>query len=254
MELLKKGSTGAIVSELQNVLQELDYNVPVTGIYDTPTFKAVRDFQSSHLDKHGQPLEVDGNVGDLTWFALHNPRVKVTGGVIDYSIMPALAAGGSTIGRAALQVAINELKDGAGEIGGNNMGPFVKKYLDPVGLQEGESWCAAFLSWCFLQASGGQINAMPFRYSAGARDVFNQFKSKHWNFDSSDPAYTPLPGDIASWWRVSLASGKGHIAIVHHFEDGFMYTLEGNKAANVAGFSYVRTRMEKVLGYGRVPG
>jgi peptidoglycan hydrolase-like protein with peptidoglycan-binding domain len=86
MEILKKGSAGAIVTELQNVLQELDYNIPVTGIYDTPTFNAVKDFQSSHLDKHGHPLEVDGKVGDLSWFALHNPRQNVTGGVIDYTV------------------------------------------------------------------------------------------------------------------------------------------------------------------------
>ncbi|MEO5564926.1 MAG: peptidoglycan-binding protein [Chitinophagaceae bacterium] len=254
MELLKKGSAGALVTELQTILQELDYNIPITGFYDTPTVNAVKDFQSSHLDKHGVPLEVDGKVGDITWFALHNPRVTVTGGVIDYKIMPGIEEGGSTLGRAALQIAINELKVGAGEIGGNNKGPFVKKYLQPVGLQEGEPWCAAFLSWCFLQACNGRMNEMPFRYSAGARAIFRQFRNKHMDIGKDDPAYVPLPGDIMAWWRVSLPSGKGHIAIVHHFKDGFIYTLEGNKAANVAGFSYVKTRIDKLLGYGRVPG
>ena len=252
MTILKKGSTGTEVTELQDILRELDYDIPVTGVFDTNTFKAVKNFQSSHLDKHNMPLSVDGEVGDLTWWALQNPRSVVTAGPIDFTIMPADADGGAAIGRAALQFAIDELKAGAGEIGGNNKGPWVKKYLSPVGLQEGESWCAAFLSWCFLQAAGGNKAAMPFKYSAGARNVFNQFKQKGWTYDGLDPARQPQPGDIAAWWRVSLPSGFGHIAIVHHLKDGFLYTIEGNKAANVAGFSYVKTRMDKLLGYGRV--
>jgi hypothetical protein len=49
-------------------------------------------------------------------------------------------------------VAIDELNAGAGEEGGNNMGRWVRKYLQPAGLPEGNSWCAGFVSWCFLQA------------------------------------------------------------------------------------------------------
>jgi hypothetical protein len=252
MSLLQKGSQGASVTELQNMLRELDYDIPVTGVFDAATVNAVKDFQARHLDKHGAPLVVDGAVGDLTMFALQHPRSKVTTGVIDYTIMPDASLGGNPIGRSALQFAIDELKAGAGEIGGNNMGPFVKKYLQPVGLPEGSSWCAGFISWCFLQAVGGDKKAMPFKYSAGARSVYNQFKQKGWNFDGTDPNKHPEPGDIVAWWRVSLPSGFGHIAIIHHIEDGFLYTIEGNKAANVAGFSYVKTRMDKVLGYGRV--
>jgi len=32
MEFIKKGSTGTAVTELQNILRELDYNIPVTGV------------------------------------------------------------------------------------------------------------------------------------------------------------------------------------------------------------------------------
>lgn len=252
MGLLTKGARGPEVSELQEVLRELDFNIQVTGIYDTPTFNAVKNFQSSHLDKHGLPLEVDGSVGDLTLWALRNPRAIVSNGVIDYSKMPDTVLGGSSIGRTALQFAIDELKARAGEQGGNNLGVFVKKYLQPAGLGEGNPWCAAFLSWCFLRASGGDKRAMPFKYSAGARNIYNQFKQKGWVFDGVDSARKIEPGDIVAWWRTSLASGNGHIGIVHHFQDGFIYTIEGNKAANVAGFSYVKTRMDKLLGYGRV--
>jgi hypothetical protein len=252
MELLKKGSQGPMVRSLQQVLQELDYDLPVTGVFDNPTYAVVRNFQAAHLDKHGIPLQIDGVVGDITWWALNNPRTKVTHSVIDFSLMPDQAMGGTTLGRSALLVAIEELKNGAGELGGNNKGKWVKKYLQPAGLGEGNAWCAAFLSWCFLQAAGGDKTKMPFRYSAGARDVFNQVKNKGMDIKSTDTTYKPQPGDIVAWWRVSMASGLGHIGIVHHFQDGFLYTIEGNKAANVAGFDYVKTSMDKILGYGRL--
>lgn len=250
MAFLKRGSRGAEVRELQEILRELDYDIAVTGVFDNATYKAVRNFQSRHLDKHGIPLEIDGVVGDLTRWALRNPKTKVLGGVINYGEMPQIDLGGSGLGRSALEFAIAELNAGAGEEGGNNRGPWVKKYLQPCGLGEGHSWCAAFVSWCFLQAAGGDKKSMPFKYNAGARNIFNQLKKNNWIYDSTE--VNPEPGDIVAWWRVSLSSGFGHIGIVHHYRDGFLYTLEGNKAANVAGFSYVKTRLDKVLGFGRL--
>src|SRR5262245_23799335 len=99
MTYLKKGNTGTEVTELQNILRELDYNIPVTGVFDNATYKAIRNFQSRHLDKHNAPLEIDGEVGDLTWWALQNPRSKVQGGAIDYGAMPGQDQGGSVLGR-----------------------------------------------------------------------------------------------------------------------------------------------------------
>lgn len=248
---IKKGHSGALVSELQAILNELDYAVPVTGMFDAKTEQAVKDFQGSHLDKHQQPLTVDGVVGQLTWWALEHPRPNVVSGAIAYHELPAVEPGESPLGRAALRFAIGELKAGAGEVGGNNKGPWVRKYMEPAGLPDGYPWCAAFLSWCFLQAVGGNRRDMPFNYSAGARNIFNQLKGKGWGF-TGESGKQPKPGDIVCWWRTSLASGNGHIGIVHHCKDGFLYTIEGNKAANVAGFSYVKTRMDKLLGFARV--
>ncbi len=249
--LIKKGSTGASVRDLQAILNELDYVVSETGVFDAATDRAVRDFQGSHLDKHAQPLTVDGVVGQLTWWALENPRPRVTTQAITYDEAPPAEHGESQLGRVALRVAIGELKAGAGEVGGNNKGPWVRKYMEPAGLPDGYPWCAAFVSWCFLQAVGGDRREMPFNYSAGARDIFNQLKRKGWSF-TGESGKTPKPGDIVCWWRTSPTSSNGHIGFVHHCKDGFLYTIEGNKAANVAGFSYVKTRMDKLLGFARV--
>ena len=250
MDVLKKGASGDKVAELQEILRERDYNIPVTGVFDNATYNVVRNLQSRHLDKHNIPLEIDGEVGPLTWWALHHPRSKVSGGVINYGMMPSPEAGGSLLARTALEFAIAELNEGAGEQGGNNKGPWVKKYLQPTGLAEGNSWCAAFVSWCFFQAAGGSRRDMPFKYSAGARNIYNQLKKNGLVYNSSTSV--PEAGDIVTWWRVSMTSGFGHIGIVHHCDQGYLYTIEGNKAANVAGFSYVKTRLDRLLGYARV--
>lgn len=255
MSLLKKGATGPEVLLLQKKLNELGYAVNENSVFDVVTYNTVRAFQSQHLDKHGIPLEVDGKVGDLTQWSLQNPSKKVEfAGAINFLKMPAASFGGSYAGRRALQAAISEIKAGAGEVGGNNKGPFVRKYHKEAGAVEGDSWCASFVSWCYMQAAGTKEN-MPFKYTAGARDVLRQFKNKGfaYDLDVSKPETTPQPGDVVVWWRINLNGWQGHVGIVHHCQDGFLYTIEGNKASNVHGFTYVLTRLEKILGFGRAP-
>ena len=47
--------------------------------------------------------------------------------------------------------------------------------------------------------------------------------------------------------------GKDMSGSCIRFEDGMLYTIEGNKSSKVQGFSYVLSRMEQLLGYGHVP-
>ena len=248
--LLKKGDQGPEVKEIQTLLTEKGFltNEEINGIFDNETHRAVRMFQAQNLDQHGQPLTVDGKIGELTWWSMHNPKPIIqTHSVVDFLQTPTANMGGSQRGRAALAVAIDELKAGAGEIGGNNRGPFVKKYLNGV-VSQGNPWCAGFLSFCFAQHPAG----IPFSYTVGARDVLRQFKNKGWT-QPPNSGYSPKPGDVVGWWRESLLSGKGHIGLVHQLRDGFLYTIEGNKSPKVQGFSYVFSRMDKLLGFGQVP-
>lgn len=253
-ESLKKGDMGSEVKKLQKLLTELGYPVAIDGDFGPETYRAVRAFQAQNLDQHGQPLVVDGKAGPLTWWSLTHPKpVIVTPSAVDFAGMPPAALGGSPLGRAALAAAIGELKAGAGEVGGDNRGPWVKKYLTPANLPEGDSWCASFVSWCFLQASGEDLHAMPFAYCPGARGLLQEFKAKGWAYPPNSD-YRPQPGDLVVWWREKLEGWKGHVGIVHQLQDGMLYTIEGNKSPRVQGFSYVFSRMEKLLGYGHVPG
>jgi hypothetical protein len=249
---LQKGTQGTEVAELQRLLVQRGYSVAVNGNYDNETYRAVRAFQTQNLDQHGQPLVVDGIAGQLTWWSLTHPKpVIIPPSAVDYETLPPPEAGGSSLGKAALAVAIGELKAGAGEVGGNNKGPSVKKYLAPAGLDEGNPWCASFVSWCYLQAVGGDKHAMPFPYSPGARNLLKEFVAQGWAYDPSTH-YQPQPGDIVVWWREKLSGWLGHVGFVHSLKDGMLYTIEGNKSPNVQGFSYVFSRMNKLLGFGHV--
>lgn len=250
MTVLSKGAQGADVARLQDLLVSRGHALAASGRFDTQTVNAVRAFQAQNLDQHGQPLVVDGRVGPLTWWSLtHAKPVIATPSAVDYARMPPETAGGSARGRAALQAGIGELQAGAGEIGGDNRGPWVKKYLDPAHVPEGNSWCASFVSWCFLQASAGA--AMPFAYCPGARALLREFKDKGWAH-SPQSGYAPLPGDIVVWWRVQAKGWQGHVGLVHQLKDGMLYTLEGNRSPRVQGFSYVFSRMDRLLGFGHV--
>lgn len=250
--LFKKGDQGPEVKEIQTLLMKKGYltNEEISGIFDNETYRAVRMFQSQNLDQNGQPLTVDGKVGPLTWWSLHHPKPVIeTPSAVDFLQMPPASMGGSKRGRAALAAAIAELKVGAGEVGGNNRGPFVKKYLNGL-APEGKdgSWCAGFVSYCFSQNPAG----MPFPYAVGARNILQAFNKRGWAHKPGE-GYLPQPGDIVVWWRDQPSSGKGHIGLVYQLSDGFLYTIEGNKSPNVQGFNYVFSRMDKLLGFGQVP-
>lgn len=245
---LKKSDHGPAVKDLQKLLNQRGYPVKVDGDFGTKTYNAVRAFQSQNLDQHGQPLVVDGKVGELTWWSLSHPKPRIeTPAAIDFTIMPPTSAGGSQAGRAALRAAIKELNLGAGEVGGNNRGLWVKKYHNGL-ASPGDAWCAAFVSWCYTHAPGG----IPYNYSVGARDILRQFKQNDWA-NAPESGYNPVPGDIVVWWRVKADGWQGHIGLVHQLKDGMLYTIEGNKSTKVQGFSYVFSRMEKLLGFGHIP-
>ena len=127
----------------------------------------------------------------------------------------------TTLGAAALAVAKSQI--GLGEEGDNNRGPHVAKYRgreDDPG--DKGSWCAAFVSWCFRQASERTGTEMPFGSSEGAKQLFKNAKQ------AGLSTAKPLPGDIVCWHRGDPKGWQGHIGIVAAVGEGVFHTVEGN--------------------------
>lgn len=252
--LLRRGSQGEMVSYLNQRLHTLGL-VPQPGpLFDLATQRAVRTFQASQLDERGRPLSVDGLVGPLTaWRLVHiEDPVPQADPLPPVASTVALPPGGSIRGRLALQTALQERDAGARELGSNNSGDFVRKYLHPNGKPP-LPWCAGFVSWCYSQHPQG----CPYNYSLGARDILNQFTRRGWRIDPRK-GQQPEPGDIVVWTRdVPGNPHAGHIGLVVELsEGGILYVIEGNKGpfpAPVKVFDYVYSRMNNLLGFGRVP-
>ena len=251
-KVLRMNGTGAGVVQLTTLLKSRGYLSEVKRVFDKDVRMAVKEFQSRHVDERGEPLVVDAVVGPLTWWALENSdNTEILVRPIPQVLAAMPETGGSPRGREALAAALSEMKKGAKEVGANNSGPWIEKYLNGI-IAPPANWCAAFVSWCFSRHPEG----IPFKYSLGARDIRSQFRRKGWLYEVSN-GVVPEPGDIIVWWRDQPNGRKGHIGLVHSYSPGgILYTVEGNKGgfpAPVRTFDYVLGRIDKLLGFGRVP-
>lgn len=239
--MLVLGDHGPQVQELITMLRKLGFVLDVGEVFDTPVKRCVEAFQVANVDASGQPLEVDGKVGPNTRWAIEVALGLRKPNVQSDLTLPGTPAGGSDAGRRALAVAIKEADARHGEKGSDNHGPDVRRYLD--GREpEGSSWCAGFVSHCFREALGYEA---VFGYILGAQALHNRMRKLGYAYDAamSNP---PQPGDIIAWRRIDPAKAaetawKGHIGIVHSFQDGILWTVEGNRGpypAVVKSFRY----------------
>ncbi len=188
-------------------------------------------------DCHG--LDVDGYCGPATQKSI----LKAGSG---------RSGASSELGLLALSIAIDNI--GNGEEGGNNSGPFVemlhRKKWDGNDDDDG-SWCAAFVSWCFEEACRRLDLDMPFKRSGGAKRLWKNI------VEAGSGPVNPAPGDVVCWDRGKKGSWQGHIGFVEKFEDGIIYTVEGNVGAypsKVRRFMHDLSRQGRLEGFGRSPG
>lgn len=153
----------------------------------------------------------------------------------------------------ALEYAIKEMKAGAGEIGENNSGPFIEKYLNGL-CEPPANWCSAFISWCFSEASKELNIQMPFKYNLSAKSMFNEFKKM-----GQIKLITPEPGNIIFFWREDPKGWMGHVGIVKEILVDQLKCIEGNKGIfpskvkiytyNIKDYNY-QNSISQFLGFG----
>ncbi len=113
-------------------------------------------------------------------------------------------------------IAIATSQVGLGEVGANNYGPVVKKYLAQVGLKEGAPWCAAFVSWVFAQVGYDEPR------TAWSPSLFPR----------SRRVSLPEPADVIGIYYASYKR-IAHCGILESKKDTWLITIEGN--TSVAG-------------------
>lgn len=159
-----------------------------------------------------------------------------------------------SLAEVALDVAFEEMRAGASEVGRNNAGPWVAKYH---GLSEEEadrrqwSWCAAFVSWCYGEACRRTGIEMPFEHTGGAKTLYRQLVARGWRV--SGP---PRAGDVVCFDRGQPGSWQGHVGLVVSCDGQTVTTIEGNVGAFPAPIklkSYTLGSEPRLVGYARVP-
>lgn len=154
-------------------------------------------------------------------------------------------------------------KLGIKEVGGNNQGPWVKKFLAEVGLPQGYAWCDAFQSYEEHAAAGQRL---PIE-SASVAATFAEAQKLGW------VVARPRRGDLVLYDFDGDGQADDHIGIVVQVLHlpatkgkllGFylLKTVEGNTGSGKAGSQsdgdgvYIRTRAVKpsTVRFVRIPG
>lgn len=211
-----------IVKAIQQRLNEMGMGpLEGTGVFGPKTVQSVKLFQSTHMDQNGNPLEIDGKVGAITWAILFGQTE-----------IPVITEAPGELLSEAIKKAISQL--GVMEQPpGSNQGPEVNMYLASVGLGPGFYWCAAFIYWCFNEAAKKLGRTNPLVKTGGCIKHWNDTKGK--KILAADAVNKPSllgPGQI---FIISHGGGAGHTGLIEKVDGGFIHTIEGN--SNPAGSS-----------------
>jgi hypothetical protein len=155
-----------------------------------------------------------------------------------------------------VQAEVAAAKLGIHETGGNNHGPWVKKFLAEVGLPEGYAWCDAFQSY---EEDGVAGHRLPIE-SASVGQTYATAQRLGW------VVAKPARGDLVCYDFDGNGQFNDHIGLVVRVL-GLgpvitMQTVEGNTSSGVAGSQadgdgvFLRTRVvaAKSVAFVRIPG
>lgn len=141
----------------------------------------------------------------------------------------AFTSGGN---QAIVEVALTQLGNEGGQ-------PFWSWY----GFDGRVEWCACFVSWCANECGYIENGLIP--KFAGCVDGSNWFKS---NGQWQDRSYEPQAGDIIFFdWEGDGESD--HVGIVEKYENGVVYTVEGNSGDACRQNQYT-VGSSSIYGYG----
>lgn len=217
--LIERGEEDkSIVKAIQNQLNLKSCGpIEVDGNFGINTFRAVKLFQSRHVDGKGTPLIIDGRIGPITWSVLFATDKT-----------PDIMLAETPLLKQVLKIANTQI----GVVENpphSNRGKEVDSYLKAVGLNPSAGnypWCAAFVYWCFDKASKELGLTNPLTKTAGVIDHWNRTKGVRIPVDIAIANPSKIkPGTI---FIIDFGKGLGHTGIVESVNNGYITTIEGN--------------------------
>ena len=162
-KVLKSGSSGFQVKQVQEWLQFHQCRTAIDGKFGPATAECVRDFQKT------TGLTITGTVNRMTWESLVGPMNAALE-------QPSRALSGS-VDSTIKRVAQQHVRQHPQEIGGSNCGPWVRLYC---GGHDGTAWpwCAGFVSMVMSQACFYRGETTPIPGSVSCDSLAAQAKDK----------------------------------------------------------------------------
>jgi hypothetical protein len=245
MRTLKQHDINTDVFTLQSLLARHGFGPgKIDGHFGRLTDQAVREFQLANVDHDGEPLEVDGIVGPLTWGALQaatRPSIYDTDDqrkMDSFSFHPLIEHLKDSrldfhtdrilvLDQAVRMRGTKEIPDGSNW--GDGVTEILKFYNQPAA-----PWCGFFVSYCYQKAmhrplldnadGHGHVLTM-WKATAGTKVRF--LAEEH----------RPAPGDIFIMLYRNAAgrlTGNGHTGFVLKTARDHFSTIEGNSGNRVA--------------------
>ena len=228
---------------LRSILNSQGFAVaPGLPTFDTKLEAVLAAFQACHRDEKGRPLQVDGDPGKNTAWALYHPdgEDQSKGSPNPVSVPAKKSISYSDKSREDfVRVLQTEADAGSRETpSGANWGGGVTKYLKHAGGPR--FWCMHFICWCWKQAS----QSYPFGVDFGSVAAFLKSAQERGLAFQRDK-YKPRSGDIGIVLYVNSGgelTGLGHIfGVVDGPPTGPLLCVGGNEGNAVRWSERSRT-------------
>ena len=220
--MMKRGDKGVGVKHVQEWLSLHGYAVTLDGSYGPATEAAVSKFQNANS------IPATGNVDDATMAALCSPLTRAMAKMPPYA----------SIAQTVVAVAVKHLAERPREVGGQNMGPWCRAYMDE---HEGDAWpwCAGFVWTVVHQATSLFGIKPPIKKTYSCTELGK----------SSALLQAPHPSIAPGAIFLLRKKGGGHMhtGIVTKVEKEFYETIEGN--TNDAGEREGIAVMARIRGF-----
>ncbi len=216
-----RGKAANAVTKIQEWCNAHHCNTSIDNIYGTATTSAVTLFQARNN------LPQTGEVDKLTWALLVNPMQQV----IDVQLAK------STLNNALIHIAKIHLNARPREIGGQNMGPWVRLYME--GKQgTNQKWCAGFVCFVLLQAKQTLgLASLPFPRQVSVDKLVSDAK-KDGRFIAGASLVDPIlrkskliPGSLFVDRNPKDENDWTHVGIVLDVNESAFWTIEGNASS-----------------------
>ena len=122
------------------------------------------------------------------------------------------------------------------------------KFCRWYGVSSGTPWCAIFAYYCVKQANH------PIAKSASVKGLADYYKSINMYIDDNN--YIPKAGDLIFYNFQGRGHDYTHVGIVEKYENGTVYTIEGNWGGNGNNYiskvskSSINLKSSEISGYG----